>query len=123
VLATSREVLGMQGELVHRVASLSVPDVRRPCPIAELREFEAVRLFLDRAGLSQPGFELTEENAPLVGRICVHLDGIPLAIELAAARLRRRRDRGAPGRPAPYGVDSRREPAPPDPARGHGMEL
>jgi len=87
VLATSREVLGTQGELVHRVASLSVPDARRPCPIAELGEFEAVRLFVDRAGLSQPGFELTEENAPLVGRICVHLDGIPLAIELAAARL------------------------------------
>jgi len=87
VLATSREVLGMQGELVHRVASLSVPDARRPCPVAELGQFEAVRLFVDRAGLSQPGFGLTDENAPLVGRICVHLDGIPLAIELAAARL------------------------------------
>ncbi|HLW46283.1 MAG TPA: tetratricopeptide repeat protein [bacterium] len=87
VLATSREVLGMQGELVHRVGSLAVPDVRRPCPIAELGQFEAVRLFVDRAALSQPGFALTEQNAPLVGRICAHLDGIPLAIELAAARL------------------------------------
>lgn len=88
VLATSREVLGMQGERVHRVPSLSAPDTRRPCPIGELREFEAVRLFVDRAALSQPGFELTEENAPMVGLICAHLDGIPLAIELAAARLK-----------------------------------
>ena len=88
VLATSREVLGMQGELVHRVASLSAPDTRRPCPIDELREFEAVRLFVDRAALSRPGFELTDENAPMVGLICAHLDGIPLAIELAAARLK-----------------------------------
>ena len=87
VLATSREVLGMQGERVHRVASLSVPDLRRPCSAAELGEFEAVRLFIDRAGLSQPGFALTDENAPEVARICAHLDGIPLAIELAAARL------------------------------------
>ncbi|HKX19504.1 MAG TPA: tetratricopeptide repeat protein [bacterium] len=87
VLTTSREVLGMQGELVHRVSSLSAPDTRRPCPIGELREFEAVRLFVDRAALSRPGFELTEDNAPMVGLICAHLDGIPLAIELAAARL------------------------------------
>lgn len=88
VLATSREVLGMQGELVHRVSSLSAPDTRHPSPFGELREFEAVRLFVDRAGLSRPGFELTEENAPMVGLICAHLDGIPLAIELAAARLK-----------------------------------
>ena len=88
VLATSREVLGMQGELVHRVSSLSAPDTRRPCPIEELRAFEAVRLFVERAALSRPGFELTEENAPMVGQICAHLDGIPLAIELAAARLK-----------------------------------
>ena len=88
VLATSREVLGMQGELVHRVSSLSTPDTRRPSPFGELREFEAVRLLVDRAALSRPGFELTEENAPMVGLICAHLDGIPLAIELAAARLK-----------------------------------
>ena len=88
VLATSREVLGMQGELVHRVSSLSAPGTRRPCPFDELRDFEAVRLFVDRAALSRPGFELTEENAPTVGLICAHLDGIPLAIELAAARLK-----------------------------------
>jgi predicted ATPase/DNA-binding SARP family transcriptional activator len=88
VLATSREVLGMQGELVHRVSPLSVPDVRRPSPAGELRDYESVRLFVDRAGLSQPGFDLTDENAPLVARICAHLDGIPLAIELAAARLK-----------------------------------
>jgi predicted ATPase/DNA-binding SARP family transcriptional activator len=88
VLATSREVLGVQGELVHRVSSLSSPDTRRSCPLGELRGFEAVQLFVDRAALSRPGFELTEENAPMVGLICAHLDGIPLAIELAAARLK-----------------------------------
>ena len=87
VLATSQGVLGMQGEAVHRVSSLSVPDPRRDSPAAALGQYEAVRLFVDRAGLSQPGFDLTDENAPTVGRICAHLDGIPLAIELAAARL------------------------------------
>lgn len=87
VLATSREVLGMHGERVQRVASLSAPDLRRPDPAVEVGQYDAVRLFVERAGLSQPGFDLTDENAPMIGRICAHLDGIPLAIELAAARL------------------------------------
>jgi predicted ATPase/DNA-binding SARP family transcriptional activator len=88
VVATSREILGMEGELVYRVSSLSAPDVRRSPPIEELVRYEAVRLFVDRAALSQPGFALTDGNALMVARICAHLDGIPLAIELAAARLK-----------------------------------
>jgi predicted ATPase/DNA-binding SARP family transcriptional activator len=88
VLATSREVLGLHGEAVYRLSPLSVPDVRHPPAAGDLMTYEGVRLFVDRAGLSRPGFGLTEENAPLVARICGHLDGIPLAIELAAARLK-----------------------------------
>ncbi len=88
VLATSREILGMQGELVQRVSPLSTPDLRRLPLTAELNQYEAVRLFVDRAGLSQRGFDLTDDNAPQIAGICAHLDGIPLAIELAAARLK-----------------------------------
>jgi predicted ATPase/DNA-binding SARP family transcriptional activator len=88
VLVTSREVLGMQGEFVHRVSSLSAPDGRRPSPAAEMKQYEAIRLFVDRASLSRPGFDLTDDNASKVSQICAHLDGIPLAIELAAACLK-----------------------------------
>ncbi len=86
VLITSREVLGMAGERVYRVSSLSVPDVRRLPPIERLLDYDAIGLFVARAGLGRPEFVLTGENAPLVAGICAHLDGIPLAIELAAAR-------------------------------------
>ncbi len=88
VLATSRETLGMVGEAVYRVPSLSLPDRRRPPAFDDLIQFEAVRLFADRAALSQPGFVLTQDNATIVAQICGQLDGIPLAIELAAARVR-----------------------------------
>ena len=88
VLATSRETLGMVGEAVYRVPSLSLPDLRRLPDFDGLIQYEAVRLFADRAALSQPEFALRPDNAAAVARICGHLDGIPLAIELAAARVK-----------------------------------
>ena len=88
ILATSREPLGIAGEAVYRVPSLALPDSRRLPPVEELTTFDAVRLFVDRAVLGQPAFVLTEENTPLAEEICRRLDGIPLAIELAAARVK-----------------------------------
>ncbi len=89
ILATSREGLGVPGEAFWRVPSLSVPeDVRHLPPPGELVLFEAVRLFVDRAVATAPGFTVTGENAPAVAQVCQRLDGIPLAIELAAARVK-----------------------------------
>jgi predicted ATPase/class 3 adenylate cyclase len=88
VLASSREGLGIAGELTYRVPSLSLPDPRSLPPVERLAEYEAVSLFLDRARFSRPGFSLTPQNAAAVAQICQRLDGIPLAIELAAARVR-----------------------------------
>jgi predicted ATPase/class 3 adenylate cyclase len=88
VLASSREALGIAGEQTYRVPSLSVPDAKRLPPLARLTKFEAVRLFADRAALGQPTFAITEQNAPVVVHVCQRLDGIPLAIELAAARVK-----------------------------------
>src|SRR5579884_1453224 len=93
ILASSREALGIAGELAYRVPSLSLPELPR-LPSAEaalvpaLARCEATRLFVERAALSYPGFALTEQNAPAVAQVCVRLDGIPLAIELAAARIK-----------------------------------
>ena len=90
LLATSREPLQCEGEVLWRVPSLSAPpgggDHTRPP--AELAGYEAVRLFLDRAGAADPRFALTTDNAAAVAEICWRLDGIPLALELAAARVR-----------------------------------
>ncbi len=88
VLATSREVLGIPGEVIWRVPSLSLPDPRRPPSLEHLTQYEAVRLFVERAVYSQQGFALTNGNAPAVVQVCHQLDGIPLAIELAAARVK-----------------------------------
>jgi predicted ATPase/class 3 adenylate cyclase len=104
ILATSREGLGITGELTYRVPSLSLPPVEgwwlrvegeegslpstlNPQP-STLLESEAVRLFAERAAFSRPGFAITDRNAPAVAQVCQRLDGIPLAIELAAARVR-----------------------------------
>ena len=86
LLATSRERLRVSGETVWRVASLAVPDPRALIDLRELAEYEAVGLFVDRAQLAAPGFGITAENASAIAEICRRLDGIPLAIELAAAR-------------------------------------
>ncbi len=88
ILATSREALGIAGETPHRVPSLSVPDIRQPSPPENLTQYEAVRLFVDRAVTIQPTFTLTQQNASALAQICHRLDGIPLAIELAAARVK-----------------------------------
>ncbi len=89
VLATSRELLGVPGEAAWRVRSLTVVDsVALPVSSVEaVLASEAARLFVDRARLLHPQFEVTDAIAPAVAKICRRLDGIPLAIELAAARL------------------------------------
>lgn len=88
VLATSQEALGVAGEVTYRVPSLSMPDPDRLPSLQRLTEFESIRLFVDRAAVSRSGFELTAANAAAVAQICARLDGIPLAIELAAARVK-----------------------------------
>ena len=86
ILVTSREGFGIAGEVIYSVPSLAIPSLDTQ-PFQTLTQYEAVRLFIDRAVTSQPNFAITEQNAPAVGQICYHLDGIPLAIELAAARV------------------------------------
>jgi predicted ATPase/DNA-binding SARP family transcriptional activator len=86
ILATSQAALGILGEMAWRVPSLSLPE-RDDLPAADLAAYEAVQLFLERARAAAPRFTLTDRNAAAVARICRRLDGIPLALELAAARL------------------------------------
>jgi predicted ATPase/DNA-binding CsgD family transcriptional regulator len=86
VLATSREALGIVGEVAWPIPSLSLPDLRRLPDIGSLPRYEATRLFVERAVAVKPDFVLTEQNASAVAQVCYRLDGIPLAIELAAAR-------------------------------------
>ena len=86
VLATSREVLGLGGEAIWRVPSLDTPG-DGPGVLDELLRCDAIQLFLERARLVQRGFALTDANAAAVAQVCTRLDGIPLAIELAAARV------------------------------------
>jgi predicted ATPase len=89
VLATSREVLHLSCERVFPVPPLGLPDVEQlPEDIRTLSEYGAVAFFVERAKLAKPDFRLTEEYAPVVAEICVRLDGMPLAIELAATRIR-----------------------------------
>src|SRR6266508_1019419 len=85
ILATSREPLGILGEAVYRVPSLGLPDFQQL--LDTFRDFESVELFEERAQLAQFDFSLTLENASSVAQICHRLDGIPLAIELAAAKI------------------------------------
>ena len=87
ILASSREALGIGGEHVYRVPSMSLPNQKQPKTPAYVSEFEAVQLFAERASLVCPDFQITEGNASALASICQRLDGIPLAIELAAARL------------------------------------
>ena len=88
VLASSREALGVKGELSYPVPSLSLPDVKHLPTIDQLSQYEAVRLFIDRALLVAPHFVVDKDNAPFIAQICYRLDGIPLAIELATARIK-----------------------------------
>jgi len=86
ILATSREALRIPGEQTYPVLPLAVPD--RTASVEALSRSEAVQLFMDRAQLQKPGFALTEREAPAVAELCARLEGIPLALELAAARMR-----------------------------------
>ncbi|MRH93436.1 protein kinase [Nocardia sp. SYP-A9097] len=88
ILVTSREPLDIAGEAVVRVSPLTVPDPDREPSAQELRRYDAVTLFADRATAVVPGLELSDDNKAAVARICARLDGLPLAIELAAARMR-----------------------------------
>ena len=93
VLATSREGLGIDGEQTYPVPALSFPGEGE----ADVDEYEAVRLFVLRAKLASPDFRLTDQNRPLIAQICQRLEGIPFAIELAAARVRMGSRRSRPG--------------------------
>jgi predicted ATPase len=88
VLATSRTSLRLYGEHEYPVPPLTLPDLERPPPLERLTQYEAVGLFVERARAIKPDFKVTNESAPAVAEICVRLDGLPLAIELAAARIK-----------------------------------
>ncbi|MGE5378340.1 MAG: adenylate/guanylate cyclase domain-containing protein [Bacteroidota bacterium] len=88
IITSSREALGIPGETIFRVPSLSLPEDPDWHDARELLHYEATRLFAERAVKANPQFALTEDNAPYVTQVCRRLDGIPLAIELAAARVK-----------------------------------
>jgi predicted ATPase len=88
VLVTSRALLRLRGEQEGAVPPLTLPDPRRLPPLPALSQYGAVALFIQRAVTAKPEFAVTNENAPAVAEICHRLDGLPLAIELAAARIR-----------------------------------
>lgn len=88
ILATSREALGVTGEHVWYVPTLSVPDPEQALRVDQLNQYESVRLFVARATAVNSDFELTEANAVHVAHVCWRLDGMPLALELAAARVK-----------------------------------
>ena len=88
ILATSRAALHIYGENEFPVSPLALPDPLRVPPVQDLSQYPAVALFVQRAVTAKPGFELNRENAAAVAEICARLDGLPLAIELAAARLK-----------------------------------
>lgn len=88
IIATSREPLGIGGEVVMRVPPLAIPDQSGPATRRGMSNSDAITLFAERAHAAVPEFELTDENAAAIAQICERLDGLPLPIELAAARLR-----------------------------------
>lgn len=87
LLATSREALRLHGETVWPVPSLSWPDPDRLPPLDHLEQYDAVRLFVERTTAVVPSFGLTPQNARAVAQLCQHVDGLPLALELAAAQM------------------------------------
>ncbi len=87
ILVTSQEVLGLPGEATWAVPPLSLPEPGLRCTLERLSTFDGIRLFVERARAARPGFVLSEATAPLVVNICRRLEGIPLAIELAASRM------------------------------------
>jgi predicted ATPase len=88
ILLSSREALGMAGETSFRVSSLSLPDPQNLPSLERLTQYDSVRLFIERAAAVKSDFAVSSGNAPAMAQVCARLDGIPLAIELAAARVR-----------------------------------
>jgi len=88
ILATSREALNISGEVVWRIPSLSCPDPDNEKDINKVHQYEAIRLFVERAASGKPGFTLNPQNVSPIVQICRRFEGIPLAIELAATRIR-----------------------------------
>jgi len=88
ILVSSREALGMAGEMSFHIPSMSLPDAQHLPSLERLTQYDSVRLFIERAGAVKSDFIVTNENAPAVAQVCSRLDGIPLAIELAAARVK-----------------------------------
>lgn len=88
ILASSREALGIAGETAYRVPSLPTPNPKEQLSIEQLEECESVQLFIERATQTVPTFKITNTTSPAITQICHRLDGIPLAIELAAARVK-----------------------------------
>ena len=88
MIVTSRAPLRISGEQEYPVPPMALPDADHLPPVEQLHDYEAIALFLERARGAKPDFELTDQNAEAVVRICHRLDGLPLAIELAAARVR-----------------------------------
>src|SRR5574341_1092978 len=88
IMVSSREPLRVRGEHQYLVPPLGLPEKGRQPTLAVLSQYESVALFIQRAKAARPDFEISEDNAPAVAEICVRLDGLPLAIELAAARSR-----------------------------------
>ena len=98
VLATSRESLRIEGEHVHRLPSLETPPAARPLSATEALEFPSVQLFVERAAAALSEYDLTDADAPIIAEICRKLDGLPLAIEFAAARVENFGVQGVAGR-------------------------
>src|ERR1700694_5215314 len=88
ILATSRQALDIYGEVVYPLPSLAIPEKPEGLPLAEALDYGAIALFVERAKSADNRFAVTDDNAPIVADICRRLDGIPLAIELAAARVK-----------------------------------
>jgi predicted ATPase len=88
ILASSREALGISGETAYRVPSLPTPNPKAQLSLEQLRDCESARLFIERATQTLPAFKVTKATSPAISQICHRLDGIPLAIELAAARVK-----------------------------------
>ncbi len=86
-MTTSREALSVPGEKAWLLPSLSVPELTQPVGLKDLLQFEAIQLFVERASDTIPGYQPEETELPAIAQICQRLDGIPLAIELAAARM------------------------------------
>ncbi|HCI80619.1 MAG TPA: hypothetical protein DHW02_13115, partial [Ktedonobacter sp.] len=86
MVVTSREVLHVQGEQEFAVPPLTVPDPKHLSALMSIAQYEAVALFIQRTQTVKPDFQVTKANATTIAEICIRLDGLPLAIELAAAR-------------------------------------